>query len=131
VVAHGHVHEHGVRRRVRRRVGRHVRRPAVGFAAVPQHLRDREQLHAAGPRAGYAIPTIPSFPYTESAIVYWDGGPQTPVAPTLNIPNRDGADPHAFPRSTAAALQQKSDFLVNGVVDDVCGTAPCHTDNYG
>jgi hypothetical protein len=27
--------------------------------------------------------------------------------------------------------QQKSDFLVNGVVDDVCGSAPCHTDNYG
>ena len=79
----------------------------------------------------YAIPTIPSFPYTDSAIVYWDGGPQTPVAPTLNIPNRDGADPHAFPRSTAAARQQKSDFLVNGVVDDVCGSSPCHTDNYG
>jgi hypothetical protein len=79
----------------------------------------------------YEIPTIPSFPFTGSAIVYWDGGPQTPVAPTLNVPNRDGADPHAFPRNTVAARQQKSDFLLDGVVNDVCGGAPCHDDNYG
>jgi hypothetical protein len=79
----------------------------------------------------YGIPTIGSFPFTGSAIVYWDGGPQTPPAPIVNIPNREGADPHAFPRSTVAARQQKSDFLLNGVVNDVCGGTPCHTDNYG
>ena len=60
----------------------------------------------------YAIPTHPELPvHRLGASSYWDGGPQTPVAPTLNIPNRAGADPHAFPRSTAAARQQKSDFL--------------------
>jgi hypothetical protein len=79
----------------------------------------------------YGVPTIPSFPFSGSAIVYWDGGPQTPVAPILNIPNRAGADPHSFPRNTVAARQQKSDYLLDGVVTDVCGDTACRTDNYG
>jgi hypothetical protein len=79
----------------------------------------------------FGVPTIKSFPFTGSAIVYWDGGPQTPPAPALNLPNRAGNDPHSFPRKTRAARQQKADFLVNGVVNDVCGGQPCRTDNYG
>ena len=79
----------------------------------------------------FGIPTIPYFPWNGSAIVYWDGGPQTPPAPPLNIPNRAGADPHYFPRSTVAARNQKAAFLSpNGAVINVCGGKPCHTDNY-
>jgi hypothetical protein len=79
----------------------------------------------------FGIPTIPHFPWSRSAIVYWDGGPQTPPTPPLNIPNRGGADPHAFPRSTVAARTQKAAFLSpNGAVINVCGGRPCHTDNY-
>ena len=79
----------------------------------------------------FGIPSIKSFPFAGSAIVYWDGGPQTPPAPALNIPNRGGLDPHSFPRSTVAARNQKSSFLSpNGSVIDVCGGQPCRTDNF-
>jgi len=79
----------------------------------------------------YGVPTIKSFPFSGSAIVYWDGGPQTPPAPAVNLPNRDGKDPHSFPRNTKSARQQKNDFLLNGVVNNVSGTSPCRTDNFG
>jgi hypothetical protein len=102
-----------------RTIGASAYRPAFD----PGRTFDKQPL--------YGVPTIGSFPFTGSAIVYWDGGPQTPPAPIVNIPNRDGADPHAFPRNTVAARQQKSDFLLGGVVNDVCGGTPCHTDNYG
>jgi hypothetical protein len=79
----------------------------------------------------FGIPTIGGYPFGGSAIVYWDGGPQTAPTPPFNIPDRGGADPHAFPRSTIAARNQKSAFLSpNGSVINVCGAAPCRTDNY-
>ena len=49
----------------------------------------------------------------------------------LNVPNRGGADPHAFPRKTPSARQQKSDwFSPNGVLNDVCGGQACRTSNF-
>jgi hypothetical protein len=79
----------------------------------------------------FGIPTIGGYPFPGSAIVYWDGGPQTAPTPPFNIPARGGADPHSFPRSTIADRNQKSAFLSpNGAVINVCGAAPCHTDNY-
>jgi hypothetical protein len=78
----------------------------------------------------FGVPTIKSYPFRGSAIVYWDGGPQTPPAPAVNLANRAGLDPHSFPRKTRSARQQKNDFLVNGVVNNVCGGQPCKTDNY-
>jgi hypothetical protein len=102
-----------------RTIGASAYRPAV----APGRSTDRTPL--------FGIPSIGSFPFHGSAIVYWDGGPQTPPAPALNIPNRGGLDPHAFPRSTVAARTQKSTFLSpNGSVIDVCGGQPCRTDNY-
>jgi hypothetical protein len=80
----------------------------------------------------FGIPTIGGYPFGGSAIVYWDGGPQTAPTPPFNIPARGGADPHSFPRSTVAARNQKSAFLSpNGALINVCGAAPCRTDNYG
>jgi hypothetical protein len=102
-----------------RTIGASAYRPAVG----PGRSFDKTPL--------FGIPTIKSFPFRGSAIVYWDGGPQTPPSPTVNLPNRAGADPHSFPRKTPSARQQKSDFLLNGVVNDVCGGQPCHTFNFG
>jgi hypothetical protein len=102
-----------------RTIGASAYRPAVGAG----RSFDKTPL--------YGIPTIRSFPFRGSAIVYWDGGPQTPPAPTVNLPNRAGADPHYFPRKTPSARQQKADFLLNGVVNDVCGGQLCHTFNFG
>jgi hypothetical protein len=80
----------------------------------------------------FGVPTIGGYPFPGSAIVYWDGGPQTAPTPPFNIPARGGADPHSFPRKTVAARNQKSAFLSpNGAVINVCGATPCHTDNYG
>jgi len=80
----------------------------------------------------FGIPRIGTFPFRGSAaIVYWDGGNQTPLPPVTNVPNRGGADPHSFPRKTPAARQQKSDwFQPNGVLNDVCGGQACRTSNF-
>ena len=88
----------------------------------------------------FGIPSITSYPFNGSAIVLWDIGPVrtapcppgdspcgTPPPPTTNTPPSVGEDPHEFPRRSAAARQQKSDFLqVGGQIVDVCGTRPCY-----
>lgn len=81
-----------------------------------------------------------------SAIVVWDSGPtvhadgtaaENGVAPPPidNRPPhpdlRHGADPHSFPRSTAAARLQKSEFLKSdGAVVDTCAGQPCATRDF-
>ena len=88
----------------------------------------------------FGIPAIPGYPFAGSAITLWDIGPLrtspcpsgdspcgTPVAPTTNTPPLQGEDPHEFPRRSAAAREQKSEFLrVGGQVVDTCGTRPCY-----
>ena len=102
-----------------RTIGASAYRPV----ADPGRSSDRTPL--------FGVPTIPRFPFRGSAIVYWDGGPQTPLAPTTNVPPRVGLDPHAFARNTVAAREQKSRFLSpDGAVVDVCWAKPCRTDNY-
>ncbi len=91
------------------------------------------------------IPRIGAYPYSGSALVYWDSGPVRPnpfppsgvldgpelgtdVPPILNLPNRSGQDPHELPRRTAAEQQMVSDFLrPNGfsAITDTCG-GPCY-----
>jgi hypothetical protein len=75
----------------------------------------------------FGIPPIGAYPFTGSAIVYWDAGAARVASPPLeNMPNRALEDPHEYPRRTPAARQQKSDFLQpNGAVTDPCGGAPC------
>ncbi len=77
------------------------------------------------------IPSIGSFPFGGSALVYWDGGPLgfdgrdgdtdpddgTATPPDENIPPRPpmfGADPHSYPRSDPKARAQKAAFLAMG-----------------
>ena len=86
------------------------------------------------------IPSIGSFPFGGSAIVFWDTGPVRTVGtaiegtnapPVTNTPNRSGDDPHGNPRATPSARVQKSEFLkVGGQVVDVCGGKPCFAAPY-
>jgi hypothetical protein len=86
------------------------------------------------------IPSIGSFPFGGSAIVFWDTGPVrtvgtqtegTAAPPPTNTPNRTGDDPHENPRATPSARVQKSEFLkLGGAVVDVCGGQPCYAAPY-
>jgi hypothetical protein len=103
-----------------RTVGADVYRPALD----PDRSRDKHLF--------YAVPTIPSFPFSGSAITIWDSGPgRTQPPPVGNIPPQDTSsnhDPHGDPRNTPAAQLQDSDFWQpNGKVVDTCGGTPCHT----
>ena len=76
-----------------------------------------------GVDVGWGIEPIPSYPYTGSAIVYWDSGPTRPnpgeptetigtdPPPITNTPNRSGEDPHGDPRVDPEEMQMVSDLL--------------------
>ena len=99
-----------------RTIGARIHVPALAPGRSPQR------------RPSWGIPAIPAgAPWGGSAIVYWDSGPSVVGPPPLeNVPNASGRDPHEDPRRTAAARQQKADFLrSDGKVVDVCGGAPC------
>ena len=96
----------------------------------------------------FGLTPIPSFPYTGSALVYWDGGPPTftgplgigsatppnrNIAPTPagpgNVPLNSGKDPHRYPRDTAIARQQVSDFW-NGSFGACAAGGPCFSNDW-
>jgi hypothetical protein len=78
-------------------------------------------------KPSWGIPPITAFPFSGSAIVYWDGGPsRVSVPPLANTPNKGLDDPHEFPRRTPAARAQKAAFLApGGTLVDTCGGAAC------
>ena len=93
-----------------------------------------------GVDVGWGIDPIATYPFTDSAIVYWDGGPIRPdpddpadvigtePPPLINKPNVSGEDPHSLPRRTPAEQQMVSDFLrPNGQsqITDTCNGLPC------
>jgi len=86
----------------------------------------------------WRVPPIVSYPYTGSAIYYWDAGPVreeppgsgtivgTEPPPYENVPNRSGQDPHGAPRATPAEQQLVSDFFAGAILEsDNCGGGPC------
>jgi hypothetical protein len=86
------------------------------------------------------VPAISSYPYTGSAIYYWDIGPVRPnpanpsssigvePPPFENIPNSGGEDPHSSPRAAPAEQQLVSDFFNGSVLSsDRCGRKPCYS----
>jgi hypothetical protein len=88
----------------------------------------------------WGVPSITSYPYTGSAIYYWDGGPVreepagsgtivgTEPPPYENLPNRTGADPHGLPRATPAEQQLVSHFFEGAIQQsDDCGGGPCYS----
>ncbi len=88
----------------------------------------------------FGLTPIPSFPYSGSALVYWDGGPPaftgtdgigTTAPPNGNThpvegtgPGQNGADPHSYSRKDAQARQQLSDFF-DGAFEACTSGGPC------
>jgi hypothetical protein len=98
-------------------------------ARVYQPAFDPGRTLAAEPLWG--LKAIPQFPYTGSAMVYWDSGAgHNPPTPVDQLPQRAGKDPHESPRATPAARVQKARFLLTGQVVDVCDGKPCHSADY-
>jgi hypothetical protein len=84
---------------------------------------------------------IHGYPYTGSAIYYWDIGPVregplgeaigTEPPPYENLPNRVGQDPHGAPRTAPAEQQLVSDFFAGAVqAGDSCGGGPCYAGSF-
>jgi len=61
--------------------------------------------------------------YRGSALFTWDSG--APAPPTGDAPPSAGDDPHGVPWSQPIVREQAAAFLLDGVVLDVCGSAPC------
>jgi hypothetical protein len=91
-----------------------------------------------GVDVAWGIPRIQSYPFTDSALVYFDAGPVRPGGgtppvdgtdppPIENVPNESGDDPHGLPRREPEEREMVSDFLQpNNLshIDDECG-GPC------
>ena len=101
----------------------------------------------------FGIPCIQSYPHAGNALIIWDSGPLVredgsprndnngglsgvATPPIDNRPPRPelgyGADPHEYPRSTAASRQMKDAlYRPNGGVTDTCGVGlPCVTRSF-
>jgi hypothetical protein len=89
------------------------------------------------------VAAIKPYPYTGSAIYYWDGGPirettpgsgqfvGTEPPPFENLPNRTGEDPHSLPRATPAEQQLVSDFFEGAIPkSDRCNKGPCYSGSF-
>jgi hypothetical protein len=89
------------------------------------------------------VPAIGSYPFTGSAIYYWDIGPVrpnpsepaksigVPPPPYANLPNREGEDPHGAPRAAAAEQQLVSDFFEGAIQQsDTCSGGPCYAGTF-
>jgi hypothetical protein len=98
-----------------------------------------------GVDVGWGISPIANYPFTDSAIVYWDSGPPRPdpldvtepiavigtdPPPLTNTPNTSGDDPHGDPRVTPEEMQMVSDFLqpdAQSHITDTCNGGPCYS----
>ncbi len=86
------------------------------------------------------VPAIGSYPFTGSAIYYWDIGPVrssgsetigVPPPPYANLPNLEGQDPHGAPRAAPAEQQVVSDFFEGAIqASDQCGGGPCYAGTF-
>jgi hypothetical protein len=100
-----------------RTIGARIHTPILPAGRSPQR------------KPSWGIPSIGAFPFSGSAIVYWDGGPsRVSVPPLANTSNKGLFDPHEDVRRTPAARAQKAAFLApGGSLVDVCGGAACVT----
>ena len=107
----------------------------------------------------FGLTPLTTYPYAGSALVYYDPGPVgffgtnncdrngsdppppgpcegTGKAPTANLPNRTGDDPHGFSRRVPAAQAQYAAFFDTGTVQNPCGSTlvpmapPCFSNGY-
>ena len=94
-----------------RTIGAWVHQPALADGRHP----DTDPL--------WGIDPVEEYPYAGSALVYWDSDAAIP--PTVNVPPREGVDPHEDPRADAENRRQKYAFLFEGRLVDVCDDGPC------
>jgi hypothetical protein len=94
-----------------RTIGARVRQPAV----APGRSLDVSPF--------WGIRSVPSTPYSGSALVMVDSG--SPLPPPTNLPPREGADPHSHPRNSPAIRAMIAHFLETGELIDTCAGAPC------
>ncbi|CAA0102906.1 Uncharacterised protein [Halioglobus japonicus] len=86
------------------------------------------------------LTSISTYPHMGSAMIYFDGGPGpndawdetgTPVPPIVNLPPREGEDPHERPRRDPGAMEQISGFMSSdSTIINVCGPGPCLVDGW-
>ena len=84
------------------------------------------------------------YPYRDSSIVYWDGGPYrlnplnlsqdigTEPPPYANVPpNPQWEDPHGAPRgATGPVTMIDTFFQPDGYIEDICSGQPCRSDDW-
>ena len=73
---------------------------------------------------GWGLDVI-EYPSDGSGIVVWDSG--AALIPFVQLPPRQGDDPHSRPRSDEQARVQKAAFLFDDTLVDVCA-GPCATE---
>lgn len=81
----------------------------------------------------WGIEPVATFPYSGSAVAYWDSGPLrsggtlgTNPPPITNTAPPDGEDPHELPRVSDTAIEMIDGFLRNGgAVTNPCAPGPC------
>jgi hypothetical protein len=91
----------------------------------------------------WKVPAIRRYPFTGSAIYYWDIGPVrespsgsgkfigTEPPPYEDLPNRSGEDPHGAPRAAPAEQQLVSDFFQGAILkSDNCSRGPCYAGSF-
>ncbi len=89
------------------------------------------------------VPPIGAYPFTGSAVYYWDIGPEranpspppasigVPPPPYANLPNEAGQDPHGAPSAAAAEQQLVSDFFDGAIQQsDTCSGGPCYAGTF-
>jgi hypothetical protein len=89
------------------------------------------------------VPAIESYPFTGSAIYYWDIGPIRESSPGSghsigvepppweNLPDTSGEDPHEAPRNAKAEEKLVSDFFEGSIPDsDDCEGRPCYAGTF-
>jgi hypothetical protein len=90
------------------------------------------------------VPRLTHYPFTGSAIYYYDIGPVrespagsgkfigVPPPPLANIPNYEGEDPHGAPRGEPATEQKLvSDFYEGAIpATDNCEGGPCYAGGF-
>lgn len=85
-------------------------------AAAPERLQGEDK--------GWGIPAIGSYPFDGSAWFLFDT--RSPLSPLVNLPPREGHDPHDDTPNIPIAQDLKDAFLrSDGLVTDVCGRGPC------
>jgi hypothetical protein len=91
----------------------------------------------------WRVPGIKQYPYTGSALYYWDIGPirENPLNPGSqigvepppfeNVPNSAGEDPHEAPRNAPAEQQLVSDFFEGAIPkSDDCKRQACYAGSF-